>query len=60
MLAIVYNSIVVARTYAGDHDYMTILPLSHDGKNSFDNVDICEEVGFERVLDKANSSIALG
>jgi hypothetical protein len=38
---------------------MAILPLAHNRKSSFDDVDVRKEVGFEGVLNDTNCSAAL-
>lgn len=47
-------------TYSCDYNDMAILPFSHHGKYSFDNVHIGEEVDLKNLVYKAYGPVALG
>lgn len=39
-------------TYSSQHHDVTIPPLPHDGQNSFDDVDVSEEIRLEGFLNE--------
>lgn len=46
-------------TYSSDHDDVSVLPFTHHRQDSFDDVDVGEEVDLEDFVHEADRSAAL-
>jgi hypothetical protein len=46
-------------TDAGDHDDMAVFPVSHNGQDGLDDVDVGEEIDLKNLIHQAYSPTAL-
>ena len=49
----------VRHTDPGNYDHVAVLPFAHHRQDGFDDVDICEEVDLEDLINEADGTTAL-